>query len=98
MKYSEKSIYKDKLIPSNAKFLLLFLSTPLLIFSEIVRPYLLVLLDTLSQMLSITVIKVNIHRTRSFPGAAIGSGHDLVILTFRVRLKKARKPNQPRLR
>ena len=41
---------------------------------------------------------VNIHRTRSFPGADIGSDHDLVMMTFRVRLKKARKPNQPRLR
>ena len=41
---------------------------------------------------------VNIHRTRSFPGADIGSDHDLVMITFGVRLKKARKPNQPRLR
>ena len=41
---------------------------------------------------------VNIHRTRSFPGADIGSNHDLVMMTFRIRLKKARKPNQPRLR
>ena len=40
---------------------------------------------------------VNIHRTRSFPGADIGSDHDLVMIS-RVRLKKARKPNQPRLR
>ena len=39
---------------------------------------------------------VNIHRTRSFPGADIGSDHDLVMMTF--RLKKVRKPNQPRLR
>ena len=28
----------------------------------------------------------------------MGSGHDLVMMTFRVRLKKARKSNQPRLR
>ena len=41
---------------------------------------------------------VNIHRTRSFPGIDIGSDHDLVMMTFRVRLKKARKPNQPKLR
>ena len=41
---------------------------------------------------------VNIHRTRSVPGADIGSDHDLVMMTFRVCLKKARKPNQPRLR
>ena len=30
--------------------------------------------------------------------ADIGSDHDLVMMTFRVRLKKARKPNQTRLR
>ena len=41
---------------------------------------------------------VNIHRTRSFPGADIGSDHDLVMMTFQVRLQMARKPNQPRLR
>ena len=35
---------------------------------------------------------VNIHITD------IGSDHDLVTMTFQVRLKKARKPNQPRLR
>ena len=37
---------------------------------------------------------VNIPRTRSFHGADIGSDHDLVMMTFRVRLKKARKPAQ----
>ena len=42
--------------------------------------------------------RVNIHRTRSFPGADIGSDHDLVMTTFRVHLKKVRKSNQPRLR
>ena len=41
---------------------------------------------------------VNIHRTRSFPGADIGSDHDLVMMTFRVHLKEVKKPNQPRLR
>ena len=41
---------------------------------------------------------VNIRRTRSFSGADIGSDHDLVMMTFRFRLKKARKPNQPKLR
>ena len=41
---------------------------------------------------------VNVHRTRSFPGADIGSDHDLVMMTFRVRLKKAKKPTQSRLR
>ena len=40
----------------------------------------------------------NIHRTRSFPGADIGSDHDLMIMTFQVRLKMAKQPNQPRLR
>ena len=34
----------------------------------------------------------------SFPRANIGSDHDLVMMTFRIRLKKARKPNLPRLR
>ena len=43
-------------------------------------------------------IRVNIHRTICFPGADIGSDHDLVMMTFQVRLKMARKPNQPRLR
>ena len=33
----------------------------------------------------------------SFPGADIGSDHDLEMMTFRVRLKKVRKPNLPRL-
>ena len=28
----------------------------------------------------------------SFPGAGIGSDHNPVMMTFRVRLKKARKP------
>ena len=41
---------------------------------------------------------VNIHRTRSFPGADIGSDHDQVMMTFRIRLKMTRKPNQTRLR
>ena len=39
-----------------------------------------------------------IHRTRRFSGAHIKSDHDLVMVAFRVRLKKARKRNQPRLR
>ena len=42
--------------------------------------------------------RVNIHRTMSFPGVDIGSDHDLVMMTFQVCLKKARKPKQPRLR
>ena len=43
-------------------------------------------------------LRVNLFRTGSFPGADRGSDHDLVMMTFRVRVKKARKPNQPRLR
>ena len=35
---------------------------------------------------------VNVHRTRSFSGADIGSDHDLVMMTFRVRLKKTKRP------
>ena len=35
--------------------------------------------------------------TRSFPGADIGSDYGLLMMTFRVRLKKAKK-NLPRLR
>ena len=31
---------------------------------------------------------VNIARTRSFPGADIGSDHDLLMMTFRLRLKR----------
>ena len=31
-------------------------------------------------------------------GAEIGSDHDHIMVTFQVHLKKARKPNQPRLR
>ena len=35
-----------------------------------------------------------IARTRSFPGVDIGSYHDLLMLTFRLRLKKKKKKNQ----
>ena len=41
---------------------------------------------------------INFHRTRSFPGTNIGSNHDLVVMTFRVLLKKARNPNLVRQR
>ena len=41
---------------------------------------------------------VNIHRTTSFLGADIGSDHALVMMTFRIRLRKARKANQQPLR
>ena len=36
-------------------------------------------------------------RTRTFPGADVGSDHDMVMMTFRTRLKKSRKPTQPRI-
>ncbi|MEW8547230.1 MAG: hypothetical protein AB2693_27280 [Candidatus Thiodiazotropha sp.] len=42
--------------------------------------------------------EVNIHKTRNFLGADIGTDHDLVMMTFRVRLKKARKLTNPRLK
>ena len=35
---------------------------------------------------------VNIARTRSFPGADIGSDHDLLMMTFHLRLKRISKP------
>ena len=35
---------------------------------------------------------------QSYHVTDIGSGHDLVMMTFRVHLKKVKKPNQPRLR
>ena len=40
---------------------------------------------------------VNIARTQSFPGADIGSDHDLLMMTFRLRLKKISKPKHTRL-
>ena len=40
---------------------------------------------------------VNIART-SFPGADIGSDHDLLMMTFRLRLKKTSKPKHTRLK
>ena len=41
---------------------------------------------------------VNIARTRSFPGADIGSDHDLLMMTFRLRLKKISKPKHTRIK
>ena len=41
---------------------------------------------------------VNIAKTRSFPGADIGSDHDLVMMTFRLRLKKIRKQGHTRIK
>ena len=37
-------------------------------------------------------------RIRTFPGADVGSDHDMVMKTFQTRLKNARKPSQPRIR
>ena len=34
----------------------------------------------------------------TFPGADVGSDHDLVMMTFHTRLKTSRKPTQPRIR
>ena len=41
---------------------------------------------------------VNIARTQSFPGADIGSDHDLLMMTFRLRLKKISKAKHTRLK
>ena len=40
---------------------------------------------------------VNIVRTRSFPGADIGNDHDLLMVTFHLRLKRISKPKHTRL-
>ena len=40
---------------------------------------------------------VNIHKTRSFPGADTGSDHNRVMMAFRAHLKNVGKPTQPRL-
>ena len=37
-------------------------------------------------------------KTRTFPGADVGSDHDMVMMTFQTRLKNSRKPSQPRIR
>ena len=41
---------------------------------------------------------MNIARTRSFLGADIGSDHDLLMMTFRLRLKKISKSKHTRLK
>ena len=41
---------------------------------------------------------VNIAKTRSFPGADIGSYHDLVMMTFKLHLKKVSKQGHTRIR
>ena len=40
---------------------------------------------------------IKIARTRAFPGADVGSDYDMVMMTFKTRLKKSRKPTQPRI-
>ena len=37
-------------------------------------------------------------RTRTFPGADVGSDNDMVMMTFMTRIKNAWKPPQPRIR
>ena len=41
---------------------------------------------------------VNIARTRSFPGADTGSDHELVMMTFRLHLKKVNKQGHTRIK
>ena len=41
---------------------------------------------------------IDIAKTRSFPGADTGSDHDLVMMNFRLHLKKIVKPKQVRMK
>ena len=41
---------------------------------------------------------IKIARTRTFPGADVGSDHDMTMMTFQTRLKNSKKPTQPRIR
>ena len=41
---------------------------------------------------------VNIAKTRSFPGPGIGSDHELVMITFCLRLKKVNKQGPTRIK
>ena len=41
---------------------------------------------------------MNIARTQSFPGADIGSDHDLLMMAFHLRLKRISKPKHTRLK
>ena len=41
---------------------------------------------------------VNIARTRSFPGADVGSDRDLLMMTFHLRLKRISNPKHTRLK
>ena len=41
---------------------------------------------------------VNINRTRSFLGADVGNDHELMMMTFRLRLKRIIKPTNTRIK
>ncbi len=41
---------------------------------------------------------VNVNHTRSFPGADLGSDHELLMMTFRLRLKMNIKPTNTRIK
>ena len=41
---------------------------------------------------------INIAKTRSFPGADIGSDHELVIMTFKLHLKRVNKQGQTKIK
>jgi exonuclease III len=41
---------------------------------------------------------INANKTRTFPGADIGSDHDLVMMTMKTRLSRRSKPKNPRIR
>ena len=41
---------------------------------------------------------VNIEKTRNFPGADIGSDHELVMMTFRLRLQRTKNQDNIRIR
>ena len=41
---------------------------------------------------------INKAKTRTYPGADIGSDHDLVLLVMKVKLKKKQKPANPRIK
>ena len=37
-------------------------------------------------------------KTRSFPGADVGSDHDLLIMTIKIKLKSTKKPRNSRIK
>ena len=41
---------------------------------------------------------INRAKTRTYPGADVGSDHDLVLLTMKIRLKKKYQAAQPRIK